>query len=118
MKEAIRQFRHNNSDEFVFGYDKDIIDKELKALQKRVEELEHDNAVMISNCEGWRKERRKHEKEIARLREALDRKDKLIYDIRKMCFSKSRQPKIILDGIPHLIDMSIDLEKALADKEE
>ena len=38
---AIRQYRHNDSDEFVAGYDKQIIDKLFKAMQARIEELEN-----------------------------------------------------------------------------
>ena len=37
---AMRQYRHNDSDEFVGGYDKPIIDKQFKTMQDRIEELE------------------------------------------------------------------------------
>lgn len=35
---ALRQFRHNDSDEFVSGYDMAIVDREFAALEKQIVE--------------------------------------------------------------------------------
>lgn len=43
LNEALRQYRHNNSDEFVFGYDKDAIDRLVAELEAQLKEekLQH-----------------------------------------------------------------------------
>ena len=43
MNEALRQFRHNNSDDFVFAYDKEIIDKAIASLRAQLAEKEEEN---------------------------------------------------------------------------
>ena len=46
---AMRQYRHNDSDEFVAGYDKPIIDKQFKTMQDRIEELEEQLLFLVNN---------------------------------------------------------------------
>jgi hypothetical protein len=36
---ALRQYRHNNSDEFVFGYDIDVTDKYVAYLEENIKSL-------------------------------------------------------------------------------
>lgn len=40
LSQALRQYRHNNSDEFVFGYDIETIDGALEVVAARIAELE------------------------------------------------------------------------------
>jgi len=44
LTEALRQYRHNNSDDFVFGYDKEIIDQLFAALEQERDQLKAMNA--------------------------------------------------------------------------
>lgn len=51
---AIRQYRHNNSDDFVFGYDQDETDRTVAGLIKERDELKvfvcHMAKMVLRGC--------------------------------------------------------------------
>jgi|TARA_R110000764_G_scaffold38503_4_gene85352 cell division protein FtsB len=46
MINAIRQYRHNDSDDFLIGYDCEEVNKVYEAMNKRITELEADNKTL------------------------------------------------------------------------
>lgn len=54
---ALRQYRHNNSDEFVFGYDIEITDKYVARLEAQVESLRNEmrTAMLTGGARGYQR---------------------------------------------------------------
>ncbi len=52
---AIRQYRHNNSGEFVFGYDKELIDALIEKMGGEIGELKSDLIRLRGHLDSERK---------------------------------------------------------------
>ena len=64
---AIRQYRHNNSDGLVFGYDEKMVNNRIESDAAKIDKLEDRLIVQGGNIVGYQAETDRLRKVVARL---------------------------------------------------
>jgi hypothetical protein len=115
LEPAIRQFRHNGgSEDFVFGYDKEVVDKIVSELKQDLLDVENDFADMICQLEIMRNQLRQSKTNIKGILSVAKRKGKYVeWDIiEKLSEDRIKEIDNTLKNLP---EQSLDIQYQLRD---